>query len=179
MKSLVIGAVAGPGSGKSTFSGGVFNVLKEKGYNVEYVQEFAKSLTWEKNFEALKHQEYVTCTQQYMQNVLNSQVQAIITDSPIIIGLMYYQEKNKKIRNAFTKYILESFKSQNNLTFFIERVKKYNPIGRNQTEEEAIKIDNKILDFLKSYNIPYISIPGSRKGLNQAITIIEEKISSI
>jgi nicotinamide riboside kinase len=170
--TLVINALAGPGSGKSTFSGGIFNLLKESGYNVEYVQEFAKTLTWEKNFEALKHQCYVTGTQQYMQNMLIGQVEAVITDSPILVGLMYYDEQNPRIRKAFTDYIVESFKEQNNLTFFIDRLKEYNPSGRNQSEEEAKEIDKRMLNLLRKYKIDYTTIMGNRSGLEEAFGIV-------
>jgi tRNA uridine 5-carbamoylmethylation protein Kti12 len=170
--TLVINALAGPGSGKSTFSGGIFNLLKESGYNVEYVQEFAKTLTWEKNFEALKHQCYVTGTQQYMQNMLIGQVEAVITDSPILVGLMYYDEQNPRIRKAFTDYIVESFKAQNNLTFFIDRLKEYNPSGRNQSEEEAKEIDKRMLNLLRKYKIDYTTIMGNRSGLEEAFGIV-------
>lgn len=170
--TLIIGAVAGPGAGKSTFSGGLFNILKEEGYNVEYVQEFAKTLTWEKNYEALKHQCYVTGTQQYAQNMLLGQVEAIITDSPILVGLMYYDEKNPQIRKAFTDYIVESFKAQNNLTFYIKRLKEYNPSGRNQSEDEAKEIDDRVLSLLNNYDIPYTSITGNRDGLIGAFGMV-------
>ena len=172
-KTLVINAMAGPGSGKSTFSGGLFNLLKESGYNVEYVQEFAKTLTWEKNYEALKHQCYVTGTQQYTQNMLVGQVEAVITDSPILIGLMYYQEPNMGIHKAFTDYIVESFKAQNNLTFYIERLKEYNPSGRNQTEDEAKEIDKRTLRLLNNHNIPYTTITGNRSGLEVAYGMVK------
>ncbi len=172
-KTLVVGSVSGPGAGKSTFSGGIFNLLKEAGYNVEYVQEFAKTLTWEKNCEALKHQCYVTGTQQYMQNMLIGQVEAVITDSPILVGLMYYNEKNIRIQKAFMDYVVESFKSQNNLTFYIERLKEYNPSGRNQTEDEAKEIDKRIHTLLNIYDIPYTTITGNRSGLETAFGMIK------
>ena len=164
--------MAGPGAGKSTFAGGMFNLLKESGYNVEYVQEFAKTLTWEKNHQALSHQSYVTGTQQYMQNMLVGQVEAVITDSPILIGLMYYGEKNKKIRKAFTDYVVESFKAQNNITFYIKRLKEYNPSGRNQSEDEAKKIDKRTLRLLNDFNIPYTTTDGNRDGLIKAFDTV-------
>jgi thymidylate kinase len=172
-RTIIIGAVSGPGAGKSTFAGGLFNLLKESSYNVEYVQEFAKTLTWEKNHEALQHQSYVTGVQQYMQNMLIGQVEAVITDSPILVGLMYYDEKNKKIRKAFTDYIVESFKAQNNLTFYIKRLKEYNQSGRNQNEDEAKKIDKRTLRLLNDHNIPYTTINGDRSGLEAAYSMVK------
>lgn len=166
--TLIVNAFAGPGTGKSTFAGGMFNRLKSAGFNVEYVQEFAKTLTWEGNHEALKHQYYVTGVQMYTQNMLLGQVDAIITDSPIIIGLMYYKEKRKVIKDSFTSFVLESFKQYDNINFFLNRVKAYNPKGRNQTLEESIKIDKKIKKYLKNNDISYEEIDGNDDGLDVA-----------
>jgi hypothetical protein len=153
-------------------AGGLFNKLKSVGKNVEYVQEFAKTLTWEKNFKALAHQSYVTGVQMYTQNMLVGQVEAIITDSPILIGLMYYAEPNKKIKKLFEEFIIESFKSQNNLNFFLNRVKDYNKAGRNQTLNQAKVIDMKTKSFLKRYEIPYIEIDGNDEGLSKAFNAV-------
>jgi tRNA uridine 5-carbamoylmethylation protein Kti12 len=166
--TLIIGLLAGPGVGKSTMAGGIFNRLKTDGYNVEYVQEFAKTLTWEKNWLALSNQFYVSAVQKYTQDMLLGQVEAIITDSPIIIGLMYYKETNPVIKKAFETFIIESFKAQNNINFFLNRTKDYNPIGRNQTLAEAIEIDNKIKQFLTDLDIPFYTVNGDNSGLEEA-----------
>lgn len=176
-KTLIINALASPGSGKSTLCGGLFNLLKTNNYDVEYVQEFAKTLTWEKNYLALSHQSYVSGCQMYVQNMLIGQVQAVITDSPILLGLMYYREKNTKIRKAFTDFIIESFKAQNNLNLFIERKKEYNPNGRSQTVEESDEISKHIKKMLKKYDIPYISVEGNNEGLGVAYKLAIQEIS--
>lgn len=170
--TLIVNAFAGPGTGKSTFAGGLFNKLKTDGYNVEYVQEFAKTLTWEENWKALAHQSYVTGVQMYTQNMLLGQVEAIITDSPILIGMMYYNEPNKKIKKLFEKFVIESFKVQNNLNFFLNRVKGYNKAGRNQTLEQAKLIDEKTKEFLVLHDIPYMQIDGNNEGLNNAYAAV-------
>lgn len=178
-KTTVVNSFAGPGSGKSTFSGYLFGKLKLANYNVEYVQEFAKKLTWEKNLEALTHQPYISCTQMYMQNILLNQVQAIITDSPILLGLMYYKETNKKIRKSFEIYLVECFKAQNNINFFLERSEDYNTSGRNQTLEESIEIDNGIKNLLKKYEIPFISLRRNEDAFEEAYVIVKDKLDEM
>lgn len=165
-KTPIINLFAGPGSGKSTMAGGLFNKLKTLHYNVEYVQEFAKRLTWEKNFRALEHQFYVSANQSYAQDMLSQQVEAVITDSPIILGLMYYKEENLRIKKAFERFLVETFIYQNNINFFINRKKKYNPKGRNQNEKEAKEIDIQIIEFLDKHKIPYHVVDGNDSGLN-------------
>lgn len=172
--TVIIGAFAGPGCGKSTFCGNVFGQLKQLGYNVEYVQEFAKTLTWEKNFEALNHQPYVTCVQQYNQNMLLGQVEAVITDSPLLIGLMYYRESDKRVKEAFEKFVIESFNSQYNMNFLLKRTKEYNTSGRNQTESEAVEIDKRVESLLKNNGIPYNEITGDAAGTAIALKKITE-----
>jgi len=174
--TLIVNAFAGPGTGKSTFAGGMFNLLKTHGYNVEYVQEFAKTLTWEKNYGALSHQAYVTGVQQYTQNMLVGQVEAVITDSPILIGLMYYAEPNEKIKTAFETFVFESFMAQDNLNFFLKRTKAYNTAGRNQTHEEAIEIDNKTKALLQNHSIPYDEIEGNDGGLQAAFRTVKHNL---
>lgn len=145
-------------------AGGVFNMLKTADYNVEYVQEFAKTLTWEKNHVALSNQFYVSGVQNYTQNMLLGQVQAVITDSPTLLGLLYYKEQNSKINNLFYRFMVESFKAQNNMNFFLNRKKKYNPSGRNQTEEESNIIADNMLSLLRVNDIPFDVVDGDDAG---------------
>ena len=145
-------------------AGGIFNMLKTADYNVEYVQEFAKTLTWEKNHIALSNQFYVSAVQNYTQNMLLDQVQAVITDSPTLLGLLYYKENNALIKQAFTDFMVETFNNQKNLNFFLNRKKKYNPIGRNQTENESDDIGKNMQHLLDNYNIKYDTIDGNDDG---------------
>lgn len=174
--TLIINAICGAGGGKSTLCGSLFGLLKRDGYNVEYVQEFAKTLTWEKNFEALKHQPYVTGVQMYSQNILLGSVEAIITDSPILLGIMYYEEKNQTIKKLFEKFVIESFKAQDNMNFLLNRVKKYNQSGRNQTETHARDIDSMLRVVLKDYEIPYTTIDGNESGLMTAYDTVKRNL---
>jgi hypothetical protein len=86
---------------------------------------------------------------------------------------MYYGEQNMRIRKAFTDYIVESFKAQNNLTFYIERLKEYNPSGRNQSEDEAKEIDKRVYSLLNDNDIPYTTITGNRSGLEVAYGMVK------
>lgn len=160
MKTLIVNHFGGPGSGKSTLATGVFSKLKNYGYNAEYVNEHAKQLVWEGNQKTLANQIYVTAAQYHKEWMLYDQVDVVITDSPIILGLFYWKNDDKKIYKAFHDLTLSLFKQQNQFNVFIERVKPYNPKGRNETLEQAIEIDEKIKTFLNKNKIPYIIAPG-------------------
>lgn len=52
-KTCVINIIGGPGLGKTTMAALIFANLKKKGFIVEYVQEYAKKLVWQKKFSKL------------------------------------------------------------------------------------------------------------------------------
>lgn len=64
------------------------------------------------------------------------------------------------------------FNKYKNVNFFIERVKKYNPNGRNQTLDEAKKIDKETLKFLDSCGESYAVIDGTQDGYDKAVNLI-------
>lgn len=79
----------------------------------------------------------------------------IITDSPLILSAIY----NKEQSDYFENFIIEQFKKFSNKIYFIERnSSQYQENGRMQKLEEAIEIDEKILDILKRNNISFMSI---------------------
>ena len=51
-----------------------------------------------------------------------------------------------------------------NYVVFLKRCKEYNPNGRNQTEDEAIEVDRRILDFLMDNQIPFETTKGLQDG---------------
>ena len=63
-----------------------------------------------------------------------------------------------------------------NLVFFLKRVKKYNPSGRNQTESEAKKIDQKILTFLNTFGIDYIEETGNPSCKDKIVDLVLKSI---
>lgn len=172
-KSIVINLFAGPGAGKSTGATYIFSKLKMAGVDAEYVSEFAKDKVWEENERVFHNQFYITGKQAWKIARCNGKVDVIITDSPILLGAMYCEDNPDLIPGI--KY---EFKKYDNLNFFIERVKKYNPNGRNQTLDEAKKIDKETLKFLDSCGESYAVIDGSQDGYDKAVNLILKKLES-
>lgn len=55
------------------------------------------------------------------------------------------------------------FNTYDNINFFIERTKPYNPKGRLGGEDNAIKSDQEILQLLKEGSYPFVSLPDGDK----------------
>lgn len=158
---IVVNFFAGPGSGKSTTAAGVFSLLKLHGVNCEYVPEFAKDLTWENRYKTLENQIYVFAKQQHRIWRLRGEVDVVVTDAPLVQGLVYTKENP-----SLTQIVMDQTNEFDNINFFLVRTKKYNPKGRSQTENEAIELDNKIIHLLLSNNIKFIEIPGDKDAIN-------------
>ena len=131
----VVNLFAQPGAGKSTGAAYIFAKLKMAGINAELITEVAKDKTWEHNTEALKNQAYIFGKQYYRMSRCRDKVDVLVTDSPLILSILYNEDET--LGEPFNKMVSNVFKSFNNLNYWLYRVKPYNPIGRNQSEEEA------------------------------------------
>jgi hypothetical protein len=161
-KPLVINLAGAPGAGKSTGAAKIFSELKQHGINCELVGEFAKDKTWEHNTTALSCQEYILGKQSYRLARCRNDVDVIVTDSPLLLGLIY--NTNSAIAQSLEALILDVYNTYDNLNFFINRVKPYNPKGRNQTAAESDEISLQIKELYGKLNIPYTEINGDNEG---------------
>jgi hypothetical protein len=173
-KPLVVNLTGAPGAGKSTGAAIIFAELKKRGINVELVTEFAKDKTWEHNATALTCQEYVFGKQSYRLARCRNDVDVIVTDSPLPLGLVY--NNNPALDHHFTAVVLNVFNTYENINFFINRVKPYNPKGRNQTAEESDQLSIVIKNLYNNNNIGFIEINGDAEGYNTAIKLILEHL---
>jgi hypothetical protein len=157
-RPFVVNLFAGPGAGKSTVAAGVFEELKWQGVEVELVREFAKDEVWADHKKSFGNQLYLTGIQSHRQFVLRDEVDVVITDSPIILGCLY--GASPKLSEA----LLEEFNQYNNINYFLQRTKAYNPKGRNQNAEEAKTVDFQSLLFLIDSGIPYTPLKADREA---------------
>jgi len=167
-KPLIIGFFGGPGIGKSVLAAETFVELKKQGKSVELVTEVAKEFTWQGRFKCLSNQFVVSANQHNREYSLYGHVDIIVTDGPILLGLAY----NKNSLH-FENFILEEFKSQNNLNFLLKRKHKYQTFGRKESEIEAIKIDGKIKDLLDKHGIDYHEIVADESAAEKILELIK------
>jgi nicotinamide riboside kinase len=175
-KPIVVNLTGSPGAGKSTGAAKIFSELKMLGINCELVSEFAKDKTWEHNDTALNCQEYVFGKQSYRLARCRDEVDVIITDSPLPLTIIY--TKDEKLVEPMTNLVMTIFDSYDNINFFINRTKPYNPKGRNQTAEESDAISLRIKELYNKLNIPYTEIEGNAAGYEAAIKIIVSKLTN-
>lgn len=159
MKIRRINLYAGPGVGKSTTSCDVFaklkNIVIHKHMNVqiELVQEYIKGWAWEKREPKGFDQVYVCAKQMRREEIpLRNGVDAIITDSPLLLQCCYAKKYNVPCWNHLVQ-VTETFeKEYPSLHIFLERGNRpYVAKGRYQTENGAKELDTYILSALQSF----------------------------
>ena len=96
----------------------------------------------------------------------------VITDSPLILSAHYNQDK--AIEEPFKELIRQINKKYLNLDYFVRRKKKYNPVGRLQTEEEAKNYDIAIKELMDKFGINYKEIDGE---LSSSDIILEDVLN--
>jgi len=174
-ETIVVNLLGGPCSGKSTFCASIFAQLKWKEVNCEMALEYAKDHVWEGTEKILENQFYVFGQQQNRLYRLNGKVDVIITDSPLLLSIIYDAKKSYEFRNL----ILKEHNNYNNMNFFIERAKPYNSKGRLQTEKEAKQIDLEIKEIFHKNNIIYETIRGIPENSEIIVNKILKKLKSI
>lgn len=170
-KALVVSMLGGPGSRKSTMAASVFSKLKWKNFNCEYAGEYAKDKVWEESTNVLNNQIYVFGKQHHRIWRLAQKVDIVLTDSPLLLSIIYDAEKRQELENL----VMHEFNKYDNLCIFLKRKAFYNPAGRIQNEEESKQKDQEILDLLFMQDIPYISVDGDESSIDLIVEKIEER----
>ena len=173
-KTITVSLFGPPGSGKSTLAAYVFAKLKMMGVNCELVSEFAKDKVWEKNNAALSNQIYIFAKQYYRMSRCTGQVDVIVTDSPLFLSPFY--NKDPEIDEPLKKLVRTVSDRYDNLNYFLKRVKKYNPVGRLQTEAESDQYGIKIKEMLRAYDVPFAEIEGDLMSADVVVQHVIERL---
>ena len=165
----VINIIGGPGCGKSMFSAAIVLYLHLHGKTVETIPDHAKALVWQRNFEVLKNQYFIAQRQFEMLNLLDGQVQFLVTESSLSQALYYNENYEPNICDLgkTRTQILKWQGMYDEINIMVERgEKRYVRAGRFQEEEQARAIDRGLRDLLDRESIPYTILPPDITAIN-------------
>jgi hypothetical protein len=165
----VINIMGGPGCGKSMFSAAIVLYLHLHGKTVETIPDHAKALVWQRNFEVLKNQYFIAQRQFEMLNLLDGQVQFLMTENSLPQIMFYNESYEPNICDvAKTRaQMREWHRSHDNVNILVERgEKRYVRAGRFQEEEQARAIDRGLRELLDREAIPYTTLAPDLDAIN-------------
>lgn len=152
--------------------------MKKRDFQVEYNPEFAKSLTYGKDYTRLKDQLLILATQHHPQWVMQDQLDFVIHDSPFVMGLTYLAEDPHIPAEELKALSIAMYKTYDNVNIFLKRnieEHPYQEYGRTQSLEQAQNKDREIKALLDDNNIPYYEVEVSTKT-DKAIYKLLKKI---
>ena len=82
----------------------------------------------------------------------------VICDSPLLLGCIYAPADYPPSFYEFTKWTWDQY---NNLNFYVERTKPFDPAGRKHDEQESAAIGASILQLLQDHAVPYHMVSSS------------------
>lgn len=166
----VINIIGGPGSDKSLYSSAIVLNLHLRHKTVETIPDFAKSLVWQKDFDHLRNQFFIAQQQFRMIEILDGQVQYLVTECSLP-QLLYYNETypdNICDVQKTRKQILDWYHQCNNINVLVQRdpEKKYVHTGRFQDEVQAREMDSAMRSLLVREGIKFTVLPPSYTAIN-------------
>lgn len=171
----VVNLYGGPGSGKSTMAWHLAAELKYRGVNVEYVHEWVKLAAWEQRPAIFwQAQQHIYGNQSWLLECTAKGADIIVTDCPLLMGLAY-MDTNRPDYTYFEEVVYADYARYDNLNIFVNRVKPYNPKGRNQTETDAKVKDKEIFSLLEEFSVDFRVTKGERAGVEHVLGIMETK----
>lgn len=172
---ILVNLYGAPGTGKSTGAAYIYSKLKLDGINCELVTEYAKDMVWDQNKKAIYNQAYIFGNQYYRISRLENEVDVVITDSPLLLSIIY--NKDKRLGNEFIQLVKAVSNSyENRIDILFKRVKQYSIVGRLHNEKESNELFDNIKDLLDIVSPNYGIVEATEKGYNHVIDIIKEQL---
>lgn len=174
-KLMVVNMFAGPSVGKSTTAAAVFHELKKASVKVELVHEFAKQMVWNCRSDIFTEQDYLFAHQhRLIRQLVQHDIDVAIVDSSLLLSLVYRPDWYP---NSFDQFVLDVFRTYNNVNIFIERNPEFDYVqaGRNESYEQAIQVDQTIRNMLICNNIPFHSIQSGQDCVSDIIRHLYDK----
>lgn len=165
----VINIIGGPACDKSLFSAAIILHLHLHHKTVEQIPDFARLLVWQKDYEALKNQYCIARQQFNMLELLDGQVQYLVTDCSLP-QLLYYNEYYPENICDVAKtrlQILEWYRQHDNINLLVDRAdRRYVHTGRFQDEEAAREVDRELRHTLDKEHLPHTIVRADMDAIN-------------
>ncbi|MDP1656680.1 MAG: hypothetical protein Q8K91_01195 [Hylemonella sp.] len=175
----VINIIGGPGCDKSLFTAAIILYLNLHHKTVELIPDYAKSLVWQKDYEALKNQYHIAQQQFRMLELLDGQVQYLITECSLPQILYYNEHYADNICDVekTRKQIVEWYRQFNNVNVVVERDadKPYVHTGRFQDEEQARAVDFGLRAALRHEGMAFTPLKPDIQAIHEfAATLLKD-----
>jgi nicotinamide riboside kinase len=162
------------GTGKSTLAAKIFAALKEKHHDVELITEYIKPWAYEgrkaKSYDSL----YVFSKQVKAEDTILRSVNAIVTDSPVLLnaayGVYYKFPAAEELVGISKKFDIQ----YPVLNLRIERTVKYVQKGRYESKDEAHTFDEFLFQFLNDHASDFHDV--KVKNFSSIIKLIERHL---
>lgn len=164
---ILVNLFGAPGAGKSTGAAYIFSQLKMRGVNAELVTEFAKDKVWEESKAVFNNQAYIFGKQYFRISRCADKVDVVITDSPLLLSVIY--NNDPVLGEEFNEVVRNVMKNYNCMNYYLTRTKKYNPVGRFQTEAESDEIADEIHQLLVRENLLFNETTGDIEGYDNIV----------
>lgn len=160
MKTTVINLFGGPGTGKSTAAPDIYSELKKQGESAELVREYVKHWAYTKRKIGKYDQLYLLGKQSHYESFLYGTVKYIVTDSPVLLAgfyaTYYHGEIAKYVDEAAKGFVNHSAEDGvKHLNFLLSRDFPYDSNGRYESEQEALRLDGHLEEYLHSFSNEY------------------------
>lgn len=172
--AIIVNLFGGPCAGKSTVRAGVFYELKVRGYSCEEASEWIKAKVYEGSPYIPTDQIYIFAKQRKLLRQIGDKVDIVISDSPLLLSLIYDGNKDDSLRNL----VVNEFNKDCNVNFLLQRGHGYDHTGRYQSEQEADAVHEKIKETLEELRIPYVTI-SSTEAKDFIVKTIESKVAVV
>lgn len=175
---IVINLWGAPSAGKSTTAAGLFFLMKINKMRVELIHEFAKDLVLEGRHNVFGDQNYIFAEQaRRTTRLLDHEYDFAITDSPLLLPL-FYDRENKVRKKTFSDFVEEDFHQHNNINYLLQRRHSFESVGRRHTEEQSLRIEIEMKEFLKEHNIEYTEVDSSPKTPEIILKDIRDRMAN-
>ena len=179
--TLKIGICGAPSAGKSTTAAGIFYTYKRRGVKVELVTEFIREeLNRGFKLQSVGDQFRIYMKQKEREDIIPSNIDVLVTDSPIYLSLYYALDYARRADNQNDENILflfeQIFKERNryDILVLLKRTKEYVSDGtRLQSAEESDNIYNELLIMFKLLGIEVILLDDSDTVVEKIVELID------